>query len=66
MLMADEKKEKTEKTKQTKKKEKKPPRPYKPGKNCPKCGAGVKLAEHANRRSCGKCGYFERTGGVSS
>jgi small subunit ribosomal protein S27Ae len=33
---------------------------YKPGKACPKCGAGVNLAEHGNRRSCGKCGYFER------
>lgn len=35
-------------------------KPYKPGKTCPKCGAGVRLAEHANRRSCGKCGYFEK------
>ncbi|MBS3067855.1 30S ribosomal protein S27ae [Candidatus Micrarchaeota archaeon] len=36
-------------------------KPYnKPGKNCPKCGTGVRLAEHANRRSCGKCGYFEK------
>jgi len=42
-----------------KKKEKKP-RPYRPGKNCPKCGSGVRLAEHKDRRSCGKCGYFER------
>lgn len=33
---------------------------YKPGKFCPKCGAGVKLAEHKDRRSCGKCGYFEK------
>ncbi|MFH1306166.1 MAG: 30S ribosomal protein S27ae [Candidatus Micrarchaeota archaeon] len=35
-------------------------KPYKSGKPCPKCGAGVKLADHGNRRSCGKCGYFER------
>jgi ubiquitin-small subunit ribosomal protein S27Ae len=28
-------------------------------KSCPKCGAGVFLAEHANRRSCGRCGYSE-------
>lgn len=35
-------------------------KPYKPGKNCPKCGAGVRLAEHNNRRSCGRCGYFEK------
>ncbi len=27
--------------------------------NCPKCGPGVFLAEHANRNSCGKCGYTE-------
>jgi small subunit ribosomal protein S27Ae len=26
---------------------------------CPKCGDGVFLAEHANRVSCGKCGYTE-------
>ena len=28
-------------------------------KSCPKCGSGIFLAEHANRRSCGKCGYSE-------
>jgi small subunit ribosomal protein S27Ae len=27
--------------------------------NCPKCGEGVFLAEHPDRRSCGKCGYTE-------
>ena len=26
---------------------------------CPKCGSGTFLAEHADRRSCGKCGYSE-------
>ncbi|MCK4718340.1 MAG: 30S ribosomal protein S27ae [Thermoplasmata archaeon] len=26
---------------------------------CPKCGAGVFLAEHKDRVSCGKCGYTE-------
>lgn len=26
---------------------------------CPKCGAGTFLAEHGNRRSCGRCGYSE-------
>ena len=26
---------------------------------CPKCGTGVFLAIHANRKSCGKCGYTE-------
>lgn len=25
--------------------------------SCPKCGAGVFLAEHKDRLSCGKCGY---------
>lgn len=28
-------------------------------KACPKCGGGIFLAEHGNRRSCGKCGYSE-------
>jgi ubiquitin-small subunit ribosomal protein S27Ae len=28
-------------------------------KTCPKCGAGVFMAEHKNRISCGKCGYTE-------
>ena len=26
---------------------------------CVKCGEGVFLAEHEDRRSCGKCGYTE-------
>ena len=26
---------------------------------CPKCGEGFLMAEHANRRSCGKCTYTE-------
>ncbi|MBW2994841.1 30S ribosomal protein S27ae [Candidatus Woesearchaeota archaeon] len=26
---------------------------------CPKCGPGVFMALHANRTSCGKCGYSE-------
>jgi ubiquitin-small subunit ribosomal protein S27Ae len=29
-------------------------------KSCPKCGPGVFLAEHKDRRSCGKCSYSER------
>ncbi|MEM2974262.1 MAG: 30S ribosomal protein S27ae [Candidatus Micrarchaeia archaeon] len=40
-------------------KKRKGPKLYKRGKSCPKCGAGVKLAEHSDRRSCGKCGYTE-------
>ena len=27
--------------------------------SCPKCGAGVFLAKHSNRVSCGRCGYTE-------
>jgi len=27
--------------------------------SCPKCGPGVFMAEHADRVSCGKCGYTE-------
>lgn len=26
---------------------------------CPKCGAGVFLAEHKDRLSCGRCSYTE-------
>ena len=26
---------------------------------CPKCGEGVFLAQHADRKACGKCGYTE-------
>jgi small subunit ribosomal protein S27Ae len=33
---------------------------YKKGRYCPKCGPGVRLAEHSDRFSCGKCGYFEK------
>ncbi|MCX8197309.1 MAG: 30S ribosomal protein S27ae [Candidatus Micrarchaeota archaeon] len=35
-------------------------KPYSKKKFCPKCGSGIRLAEHADRRSCGKCGYFEK------
>lgn len=34
--------------------------PYKKKKTCPRCGAGVHLAEHKDRFSCGKCGYMEK------
>ncbi|MBW3020269.1 30S ribosomal protein S27ae [Candidatus Woesearchaeota archaeon] len=27
---------------------------------CPKCGPGVFLAVHKDRKTCGKCGYMER------
>ncbi len=26
---------------------------------CPKCGDGVFMAEHKDRKHCGKCGYTE-------
>jgi ubiquitin-small subunit ribosomal protein S27Ae len=26
---------------------------------CPRCGAGVIMAEHKDRSACGKCGYTE-------
>ena len=32
------------------------------GKFCPKCGAGVFLAQHKDRLYCGKCHYTEFTG----
>lgn len=25
--------------------------------NCPECGPGVFLANHKNRKSCGRCGF---------
>ncbi|MGI0141766.1 MAG: 30S ribosomal protein S27ae [Candidatus Micrarchaeales archaeon] len=43
--------------KEAPKKAKKAPKPYKPGRSCPKCGS--RMAEHANRNTCGKCGYTE-------
>ena len=27
--------------------------------HCPKCGPGTFLAQHADRVSCGRCGYTE-------
>ena len=29
-------------------------------KSCPKCGAGVFMAKHKNRNTCGKCGFMEK------
>lgn len=44
-----------------KKKRNEPKNEFKPGKKtCPKCGPGVYLAEHKDRMSCGKCGYYEK------
>jgi small subunit ribosomal protein S27Ae len=33
---------------------------YKPSRSCPKCGSGVRLADHKDRYACGKCSYFEK------
>jgi len=30
---------------------------------CPKCGPGVFMAEHKDRRTCGACGYTEMKSG---
>jgi len=57
--MADEKKKPAAAPKKGEKK-KAGPKKFKSGKYCPKCGAGIHLAEHKDRRSCGKCGYFEK------
>ena len=43
-----------------KEKPKKTFKAYASGRSCPKCGSGVRLAEHKDRRACGKCGYFEK------
>lgn len=59
MIMADDKKGAKPGAKPAAKKEKKF-RPYKTGRNCPKCGPGVRLADHKDRSACGKCGYFEK------
>ena len=32
----------------------------KKNKFCPKCGAGIFLAEHKDRLYCGKCGFMEK------
>ncbi len=29
-------------------------------KSCPKCGAGVFMANHKDRTTCGKCKYMEK------
>lgn len=35
-------------------------KPFKKRRSCPRCGAGVHLAEHKDRFACGKCGYMEK------
>lgn len=51
MFMAEEKKAA---------KPKKSFKAFKAGRSCPKCGSGVRLANHPDRHSCGRCGYFEK------
>jgi ubiquitin-small subunit ribosomal protein S27Ae len=41
-------------------KKKKNIKPFQKRRACPKCGPGISLAEHKDRRSCGKCGYSEK------
>ncbi len=50
---------KPEPKKQEAKKKTKSFKAYKPGRSCPKCGPGVRLAQHSSRLACGKCGYSE-------
>jgi len=59
---AEKEEKKERKPKPVKKKKESKPRPYKKLRNCPKCGPGVRLAEHANRYACGRCGYMEKKG----
>ncbi len=35
-------------------------KPFKKARFCPRDGAPVKLAEHKDRFSCGRCGYMEK------
>lgn len=35
-------------------------KPYKESKSCPRCGSGFALAEHKDRRTCGRCKYTEK------
>lgn len=58
--MADDKKKDPKAAPKAPVKKERVTKAYKPGKFCLKCGPGVKLAEHKDRRSCGKCGYFEK------
>ena len=32
---------------------------------CPKCGPGMFMGKHKDRKTCGKCGYMEKTNQVS-
>jgi len=56
--MAEEKKKEAPKPKAGKPKGKKF-KAYAKGRYCPKCGVGIRLAEHKDRLACGKCGYLE-------
>ena len=58
--MADVKKDAKKPAPAAAKKKEKKVKPYAAKKSCPKCGPGMHLAEHKDRRACGKCGYFEK------
>ena len=58
--MGKKKKKVKKKGKKPKKEKKKNIKAYTKSKSCPKCGPGVKLANHKDRLSCGKCGYYEK------
>ena len=49
--------EEVKKTPDKKPDKKKSIKPYKPSKLCPKCNS--RMAEHADRYTCGKCAYTE-------
>lgn len=57
--MAKKQKKKIKKTKKSEFYELKAGALERKNKSCPKCGAGVFMAEHENRFSCGKCSYTE-------
>jgi small subunit ribosomal protein S27Ae len=57
--MAKKEKKKRKKIKKGEKYEVKGKEMKRKNKFCPKCGAGVFLAEHRDRYSCGKCSYTE-------
>ena len=38
-------------------------KPVRQKQTCPRCGQGVFLGEHADRKACGRCGYTEMSSG---
>lgn len=59
--MADKKSKKSKKPNQVwKLYEKKGEEISRKNKSCPKCGAGIFMASHKDRFTCGKCHYMEK------